>query len=133
MEADKNTHKCQSRPLLPSTATNTGQPVSSACQFSWVSCCWAIASATGKNRPCSFFSPPATVPAERVKPWSRHCCNRRWVGRQWSNFSSRISTQTEIPSLPLGIKRAGAGAVTMPGSTPQRQAALYLRRRITRR
>ena len=27
-----------------------------------------------------------------------------------SNFSSRISTQTEIPSLPLGIKRAGATA-----------------------
>ena len=30
-------------------------------------------------------------------------------------------TPTEMPSLPRAIKRAGEGAVTMPGKTPQVQ------------
>ena len=42
-------------------------------------------------------------------------------------------THTEMPSLPRRIKRAGDGAVTMPGKTPQPQLGWYRLRRITRR
>ena len=38
-----------------------------------------------------------------------------------------------MPNLPRGIKRAGEGAVTMPGKTPQAQRGWYRLRRITRR
>ena len=38
-----------------------------------------------------------------------------------------------MPSLPRAIKRAGEGAVTMPGKTPQVQLGRYRLRRITRR
>jgi hypothetical protein len=56
-----------------------------------------------------------TVPEEIFRPNVAHDCSKRFNGWAYRYLLSNTSTQTEIPSLPLGIKRAGTGALTIPG------------------
>src|ERR1700675_160165 len=131
-EAERNTHRYHRYPTLSASASNTRQPVSSAWHSPSVSCRTCSALTTGVNTGASFLRPPMTVPCEGLSSRLAHDCNKRFVGWAYRYLVSRISTQTEIPRSPLGIRRAGTGAVIIPGKYAQSQIGESAPNRVLR-
>jgi len=63
----------------------------------------------------------STVPGDRTSPDCSQNARMRPRGVWKEYFPTRISTKTEIPRSPLGMREAGAGAVTILGVPGQEQ------------
>ena len=80
------------------------------------------ASRTGSNQGMSCCRPPVKVPWAMGTPKLSKFVHQRFVGIECRYWPSHTSTQTETPSVLLGIKRGAGGAVSLAGAARQSQA-----------